>query len=549
MMYKTFTCLVILVLGFSLWQGWVQAESIEQVLILYDQEFRYTEPINERLILEHLMSRFDVEITSKDLATITADELNLYHMVIILTHHNFKENSSLLHTLVAYQGKQLWIGPGFKQYIQASVESPVEIVKNYTGYTKVNYTRLDVDELTIYDEYISPHQEFIFLTGGNFSNWASRGVISDGLHEYPLIINNNNIWYLSTLPYQGALLNVVADILYDICCVSPPQINQLYIRLEDIHPLSDPKLLQACGQLLIDKNIPFMIALIPTYHGAGIPATTLDQAPQLVAVLQFLQSEGASIILHGYTHGMSKECTGEGYEFWDGDANRPLPDIDTLLQSNIQKGLEICLRNQLYPLAFEAPHYAMTRSGYATLKTMFTTVVGQIQINNWDPSLISYPYLLKDHQDYGVLLPENLGFFNPPEPDNLLQFKTKYRQLKIVRGFLGGLFYHPYLGTEGLDEILSWTETLRLQDNITYFDLRQITNQVDCNDMSIISHQGSLSFTIPERLNLQEKSKSLLWLVVSNSADILIGLTSLCVLLFMMMYIRRSRRNQKNLFR
>lgn len=41
------------------------------------------------------------------------------------------------------------------------------------------------------------------------------------------------------------------------------------------------------------------------------------------------------------------------------------------VKDRVLNGLRVCIENGIYPLAFEAPHYAMESEGYKELKIFF----------------------------------------------------------------------------------------------------------------------------------------------------------------------------------
>jgi uncharacterized protein YdaL len=120
------------------------------------------------------------------------------------------------------------------------------------------------------------------------------------------------------------------------------------------------------------------------------------------------------------------------------------------------------------PTIFEFPHYAGSAADYAAVKAKFTTryerslypegvltgrapnyshVVGQL-----------FPYVVTDV--YGSkVIPENLGNYEP-EPFNTHPARlpaeiveTAGRNLVVRDGF-ASFFYHPFLGVDGLREIV-----------------------------------------------------------------------------------------------
>lgn len=91
----------------------------------------------------------------------------------------------------------------------------------------------------------------------------------------------------------------------------------LYLRLEDISPMSDEKLLLQAGTYLHKRHIPLSWRSFRFADPETGDKVYLSDKPKMVKVLKKLQSMGGSIIVHGYTHAYRYSETGEGFEFWD----------------------------------------------------------------------------------------------------------------------------------------------------------------------------------------------------------------------------------------
>ena len=66
-----------------------------------------------------------------------------------------------------------------------------------------------------------------------------------------------------------------------------------YIRLEDVHPLVDPEPVREIAKILKEKNIPYMVAVIPIYTDpeSGEKHTFAD-SPELLKTLKEMQKDG-----------------------------------------------------------------------------------------------------------------------------------------------------------------------------------------------------------------------------------------------------------------
>src|SRR5690625_1875509 len=147
-----------------------------------------------------------------------------------------------------------------------------------------------------------------------------------------------------------------------------------------------------------------MIAVIPVYTN---PITKkryhFSDSPKLLKTLKFMQENGGSVVLHGYTHQFRGSETGEGFEFWDVEHQMPIyhgpadevvqrtaedfehqADYEAYMDENkkfereyiesrLTRGVQELANYKIYPLAFEAPHYTMSQHGYDVVSDMFST--------------------------------------------------------------------------------------------------------------------------------------------------------------------------------
>lgn len=110
---------------------------------------------------------------------------------------------------------------------------------------------------------------------------------------------------------------------------SSHQLTTKYLRFGNISPVSDEKKLLELGQYVSTRHIPFLIAVTPVWVDRTTgDEVTLSDRPQLVKVLKQLQSNGASIILHGFSRTYRTEDSGQDFEFWDAKNDQSITSND-----------------------------------------------------------------------------------------------------------------------------------------------------------------------------------------------------------------------------
>ncbi|PLR96049.1 polysaccharide deacetylase family protein [Bacillus sp. T33-2] len=332
---------------------------------------------------------------------------------------------------------------------------------------------------------------------------------------YPLFVKNKSKYYFAAEKIDSTFSLYLGEVLHDVFNDQHAPVHPAYIRLEDIHPLADPDILKGIADFLKEKNIPYIVSVIPIHRD---PVTGKESKfsdyPYLLKMLKYLEENGGSIIVHGYTHQYKDDETGEGFEFWDVDANMPItvpadktPEKKTsadfkseeeyikflskqkafeidYIKTKVTKAVQELVSYGLQPLAFEAPHYTMSQSGYEILADHFSTYIGQLQLGDRDWRIMgAAPYVTKPSFLHGMtLLPETIGFVDPKDPVAIDKMMGAADQMQVVRdGYIAG-FYHPYLGVEKFKELIGRMERL---PNLSWIDLKKVSSHVTVDNISV----------------------------------------------------------------
>lgn len=344
-----------------------------------------------------------------------------------------------------------------------------------------------------------------------------------------------------------------------------PDSTLLYLRLEDISPMSDEKLLLQAGAYLHKRNIPFILSVIPVYVNPETgDKVYMSEKPKLVNVLRKLQDMGGSVIVHGYTHTYRYSETGEGFEFWDAKADQPITSQNakepaTLLQKEqnfpneeayqnylkpfrkneetytrqkLTNAIEDLTAEGLYPLAFEAPHYTMSEHGYQIASQYFTSLLGQVQLSDttWKTSGAG-PFVTKPAILHGMTLyPETIGYVDQSDQNPLGKVEERISQMIDFEGGVAGAFYHPYLGMKYLPELVDQMERI---PNSEWLDIKK-TKQTVKTDKVEIHTSGDGTIQVKSKVSAietffdhhqQSPLEKALWIL------------SLIVLLFVVMFV------------
>ncbi|KFM99174.1 DUF2334 domain-containing protein [Bacillus clarus] len=492
-----------------------QTKKTPHVLILYSSD--NNQITNNIQIINIQIGHFTNNITVK-----SVKEMN-------------KATNSPTYTHVVYIGeKQEELSSEAKQFLERfsgpvlALGQNVEQLPNRFSFITSNETELKTRTIEYPKNKLKNelHEERLIKEINTSGTILASALSADSTH--PLIVQQKESYYVATSNLFDWLSHYVGEVLFSYFQQKPETNKTLaYLRLEDVHPAADIKQLKAIAELLKEKKLPYMITVIPVYTDPSTGKTIhLKDKPELVDVLRFMQNNGASIIMHGYTHQFYDSETGEGFEFWDVKADQPIRQSkrekpktkedfqspedyneyvqkgqifeEKYIKEHVEKGIMELVDAKLYPVAFEAPHYTMSQKGYEILAKYFSTYVGQLQLGDttWKsmhaPAYTSTPSFLHGMK----LIPETVGFIEEGQTPAKMNERAK-SITKLSDGIIGA-FYHPYLGVETFNDVVSNLESI---PNIKWIDLQKESNEVNMKDIHITTNKDGIHIQRPTSIN------------------------------------------------
>ena len=313
---------------------------------------------------------------------------------------------------------------------------------------------------------------------------------------FPWAVKSGNFTYVSEIPFAYVTHDdrylAFADLLFDSLAPATVERHRALVRIEDVGPDSDPAEIRAIADYLYAQKAPFSVAVYPRYrnpkginNGGKAEDYTLLQRPLVVSALKYMQSKGGTLIEHGYTHQFGTVAnpydgaSGNDFEFYAAhvDAKNSVIYDGPVAGDSSSWALGRMLSSRLLfmaaglgsPTTFEFPHYAGSAVDYAAANTLFGK---RYERGLYFPGVLTgakldytrqfgqfFPYSVRDV--YGsAVIPENIGnvepdaFNNHPArlPADLIA--SANRNL-VVRDGMASFFYHPYLGTAYLKQLVT----------------------------------------------------------------------------------------------
>ncbi len=318
--------------------------------------------------------------------------------------------------------------------------------------------------------------------------------------ERPYIIESGLLTYFADSPFsyadEATEYLLFADMLHDILGEQHEESHSALIRIEDVTPMEDPDRLRDIADILSSRNIPFLVGVVPFYvDPTTATRVSLSDKPEIVDALKYMVQNGATIVMHGVTH-QYHGITAIDYEFWDASTNGPIKGETTeSIAKKLDLGIQEFMKNGLYPLIWETPHYAASFKLYETVAKYFSTAMEQrLSMEDFDFSQF-FPYVI--HKDlFGqVIIPENLGYV-PLDPDKkksegyVRHLIDEARDNLAVRDGFASCFFHAFVDHDLLKELVDSIQAL----GYTYIDVRDQSHWVKTRDRVILC--GSQSYTI-----------------------------------------------------
>ncbi len=317
--------------------------------------------------------------------------------------------------------------------------------------------------------------------------------------EVPYIIKCRNFWYVADIPssfvIEGGRHIVFADLLHDILREDHKEKHQALVRIEDVSPESNPESLRAIADFLDSKNVSFSVGLVPFYLNPTDNATvSLTDRPELVEAIQYMVSKGGTVILHGCTHQYRGETTVD-YEFWDEFSDQPIfEDSKEYVRIRIEKALDECSANDIYPLVWETPHYAASLLDYQVIDQYFSTCYERRQTMDISGTDQLLPFFIPADDVHNQLIPENLGYIPMENPSPEKMISDAEKNLAVRDGF-ASFFFHPFVDLNVLKELVKSIQEL----GYTFANIRTMNNQVSSPSDVIVSGKAQIALDLQDQ--------------------------------------------------
>ena len=460
-------------------------------LVIHDVKSDQSDAIQTAELLRH----FSVNITHVSVDECTGGMMDRFdHVFYVGTDPQAQLPQPFLDEIGSTRATVCWLGPNIEQALRRPNQSTLRGL-DFLSNDANAFLRVDYKNTALKKE--NPGTTVLRVTDPSRCRvWATATTAAMATaaeaksHTAPYAIQSGRFfWYFADAPscfaVEGGHYLVFADLLHQILNENHAANHLAMIRIEDVHPLTDPRSLRQIGKFLGSEDVPFQVATVPTYAFPEQDSyVRTSERPDYVAALKDMVRNNGAIVMHGTTHQRFEETTSD-YEYWDAVGDYPPEDeTEQSIRKRVESGLNEFWRAGLYPLAWETPHYAGSQMLYKTISQMFSVSMERRQSINQVGTDELFPYLIQ-HDRFGqTIVPENLGYIplSDRRPEVILE---PARKMMVVRDGVASFFYHPFLGLTPMKEIVRGMKN----EGFQFVGLRQLPVAVTASNGALASQK------------------------------------------------------------
>ena len=451
-----------------------------------------------------LLGHFNTAVTVLGVNEYVPRQMYNYDYTFYIGFHNANQvPTKFTDDVLRLDHRVIWLASGMKELTQhpGASEKLGFTVNQVDSASKFNVVRFEGKSFTKSEPAVSivelrPHSKVTVMA--TVASTTAR-------KEHPYIIESGSLMYIADSPFayadEATEYLLFADMLHDILGEQHEESHSALIRIEDVSPMENPDRLRDIADILSSRNIPFLVGVIPFYvnPAEGIRVSLSDK-PDLVDALHYMVQNGGTIVMHGVTH-QYRGVTASDYEFWDENSNGVIRgETAEGISRKLDLGIQEFMKNGLYPMLWETPHYTASFLLYQTIAKYFGAAMEQrLSIEDFDYSQF-FPYVIHKDMFGQTIYPENLGYV--PLDSDMVKSRGYVQHLLdeakdglYVRDGFASCFFHSFDDHELLKELVDGIQKL----GYTYVDMRDQTLWVKTKDRVILNGSQSYSLTLDDQ--------------------------------------------------
>ncbi|MEI7812277.1 MAG: DUF2334 domain-containing protein [Ignavibacteria bacterium] len=499
-----FLSILLIIFSISSIHTFGQSQTKKVLIVVQGSSELKSFAIGDARQLATLLGHFNTVVTYKGDNDYKPKEMNNYDYIFYIGFYVRNQvPAKFLDDIVKTQKPVIWLNTGM-----------IEFAERYKFKEQFGFSITKIDSTTEYD--IVKFNKTTFTKGEPKCNYievadkknvevVATAYSTKKRKEAPYIVRSKNLLYFADSPFSYANETdrylLFSDMLHDILNEKHNESHSAILRIEDINATDDPDKIRDVADILSERGIPFLIGVIPFYVNPGDGTRlSLSDKPDLVDALKYAVKNGASIVMHGSTH-QYHDITAADFEFWDSNTDKPIKgETEEGIRKKIEAGIQEFMKNGLYPVAWETPHYAASFLLYKTVGKYFSSAIEQrLAIENSEYSQY-FPYIINKDLFGQKIYPENLGYvpLNKDYEASRVYVQNIIKGAKVnlnVRDGFAACFFHSFLDLNLLKELVDGVRAL----GYNYIDIKDQTNWVKTKDRAILTGSQNLALTLNDQ--------------------------------------------------
>jgi uncharacterized protein YdaL len=484
------------------------AEPGRRTLVLYDADGEYGWLGESYAVMAGNLLSHGGAWTMRPVRQHLRKELHDYTAVVYIGSSNHRPlPKAFLDDVLTTRTPVLWMGGNIGQLYDKSHDFSTRFGWRPAGLDTSAVTRVDYRGVAFKRDRAAASSGIVRaeVTKRARATTVAEAVRPDG-SRFPWGVRSRHLTYLGEVPFSFTGPDdrylAAADVLARHASAGTSEDRRALVRIEDVGPDADPAQLRAIADYLDTRRVPFSVAVYPRYrdprgrYNNGRPVDkTLADSPAVVHALRYMLARRGTLVMHGYTHQYGENpnpyrgVSGEDYEFYQVRIDEhgglryqgPTPtDSRAWAEQRLAAAAREFRRAGLaVPTIFEFPHYVGSAVDYSVVNELFRARYDQVFFAaGWCANGVcssgrpdyshttsqSFPFVVRDI--YGsVVIPESLDHVAlaaaPDESRRLPQdILATAKRVAAVRGGVASFFYHPYLGTSYLRQVVTGIQAL-----------------------------------------------------------------------------------------
>ncbi len=221
-------------------------------------------------------------------------EIDNYDYVFVMGIEGKLNKKEFIKDLKNYNKKICWIGEGIDILLQNYPKYNMGFLDSKSDITEVYYSNKENINISKMEKFYLDSKESFTVLKPYSKEAKIYAYLSNGKDYFPYIVNEKNLWHISRIDDNSVIFYIFSDILNYIFKVDKFKEGKVFIRIEDVHPLRDINKLKAIADYLYSEDVPFMIALIPTFVDTktGYVNSMSDQK-EFIDTIKYMQEKVA----------------------------------------------------------------------------------------------------------------------------------------------------------------------------------------------------------------------------------------------------------------